>query len=75
MNLSTIISVVQIAVAIIVIILVLLQERSSGSSGVFGGGNEGGMYQTRRGIEKILFIATVVCLALFIATSVAHLVI
>lgn len=54
-----ILSVVQIIVSIIVIVLILLQERSGGFSGVFGYG-EGGFYSVRRGLEKIIFAATVV---------------
>jgi protein translocase SecG subunit len=76
MNLNTIITVAQIVISVLLIVLVLLQERSGGTSGVFGGsGNEGGMYQQRRGLERMMFIATIVCLTLFIATSVALLVI
>lgn len=54
-----VISILQIIISIILIVLILLQERGSGLSGVFGG-SEGGFYQTRRGLEKIIFITTII---------------
>ena len=54
----TLIAIAQIIVSIVLIILILLQEKSSGLSGVFGG--DGGFYQTKRGLEKIIFIATII---------------
>ena len=58
------ISIIQIAISIILIVLILLQERSSGLSGILGGG-ETQLYQRRRGLEKIIFIATVVLAVVF----------
>ena len=60
-----ILSIAQIAVAVIVIALILIQERSSGMSGIFGGGGGDSFYQTRRGLEKIIFSATIIGMALF----------
>lgn len=57
-------TIAQVAVSIVLIALILLQERSSGLSGVFGGG-DGGFYQTRRGLEKFIFWGTVVVAAAF----------
>ncbi|MDD5431083.1 MAG: preprotein translocase subunit SecG [Candidatus Pacebacteria bacterium] len=54
------ISILQIIVSVILIILVLLQEKSSGLSGAFGGSDSGGFYQTRRGLEKAIFFATII---------------
>jgi protein translocase SecG subunit len=68
------ISIAQIIVSIILIVLILLQERSSGLSGVFGGG-ETQYYQTRRGLEKIVFISTVVLAIVFAALSITRLII
>lgn len=56
------------------ITLILLQERSSGTSGVFGGGDAGGFYQTRRGVEKIIFISTVIGVIVFTGLALANLV-
>ena len=59
------IAIAQIVVSILLIVLILLQERSSGLSGVFGGDSGSSFYQTRRGLEKIVFIGTIVLSALF----------
>jgi preprotein translocase subunit SecG len=62
-------AIIQIIIAIAIIALILLQERSSGMSGLFGGG-EGGFYQARRGMEKTIFIATIVLAVLFVGLAV-----
>lgn len=66
----------QIGVSIALIILILIQERSSGAGGLFGGGGgDGGLYQTRRGFEKILFIATIVLSIVFAGLALSNLVV
>ena len=65
-------SVAQIIISIVLIVLILLQERSSGLSGVFGG-SESSYYQTRRGLEKIIFTATIVLVIIFAALSLINL--
>jgi len=46
-----------------------MQARGSGLSSVFGG--ESTFYHTRRGIEKIIFWATIILAILFVAASIA----
>jgi protein translocase SecG subunit len=71
-----ILTISQIIVSLILIGLVLIQERSGGMSGIFGGsGMEGGAYQKRRGLEKAVFISTIVFAILFAGLSIAHLII
>ncbi len=68
-------SIIQIIISIIIIVLVLLQERSSGLSGIFGGSDGGGgAYQTRRGMEKVVFIATIVFAVIFCGLAIFRLV-
>ena len=67
-------SVSQLVVAIVLIILILLQERSSGLSGVFGG-DSAGFYQTRRGLEKIIFRSTIALVSVFLVLSLLNLII
>ncbi len=67
-------SISEIIVSILIIILILLQERSSGLSGIFGGEGGGGMYQTRRGIEKMIFMGTIALAVIFAALSILQLV-
>ncbi len=66
------ISIAQITISIILIILILLQERSSGLSGIFGGG-ESEFYAKRRGLERLIFIATIVLIVIFAALSLFNL--
>lgn len=68
-----ILSILEILVSIALIVLILLQERSSGLSGIFGGGDGGGYYQARRGLERSIFIATIVLAIVFVALAVVHL--
>ena len=66
-------AILQVVVSIILIALILIQERSSGLSTVFGGaGNT--PYQTRRGVEKMIFVGTIVCAALFLTLAVGNLI-
>ena len=67
------IPIAQILVSILLIVLILLQERSAGLSGIFGG-EGGGFYQTRRGLEKIIFNATIILAIVFVALEVFQLV-
>jgi preprotein translocase subunit SecG len=62
------ISIAQIVVSIALIILILIQERSSGLSGILGGGG-GEIYSQRRGLEKMLFGATIVLIVVFAVLS------
>jgi protein translocase SecG subunit len=64
------IAIVQIVLAVVIIGLILLQERSSGMSGLFGGGGDDSYYQTRRGMERFIFISTIVATVLFVALAV-----
>lgn len=64
------ITIIQITISIVLIVLILLQERSSGIGGAFGGGSGGGFYQTRRGLEKLIFFGTIVAAVLFIALAI-----
>jgi len=63
----------QIIVSVLVILAILMQNRGASMSGLFGG--SGDIYRTKRGIEKTLFIGTIVLLVIFIGLSVAGLMI
>ncbi len=66
------IAIVQIVLSVAIIALILLQERSSGMSGLLGGGGEG-YYQARRGMEKLVFYATIVLTIVFVVLAVYQL--
>ncbi|MFA5023875.1 MAG: preprotein translocase subunit SecG [Patescibacteria group bacterium] len=59
--------IVQIIVAVLLMVAILMQNRGAGLGGVFGG--TGGVYLTKRGLEKKLFIATIVLAVIFILLS------
>jgi len=61
--------IVQIIIAVLLILSILLQNRGVGLSGIFGG--TGNIYRTKRGLEKKLFIMTIVLAVLFFAASLA----
>lgn len=65
-------TILQILVSIALVGLILLQERSAGLSGIFGG-ESGGVYQTRRGWEKVIFYGTIVLAAVFAALAIIKL--
>ncbi|MBI5153569.1 MAG: preprotein translocase subunit SecG [Parcubacteria group bacterium] len=54
----------QVVVAVLIIAAILLQPRGMGLGSAFGG--EGSLYYTRRGMEKVLFIVTIVLIVLFV---------
>ncbi len=71
-NLPLILIIAQIAVSIILVVLILLQD-SSEVSGIFGGGNQG-FYQTKRGVEKGVFVTTIVFTIIFATLALLNLV-
>ena len=65
--LKNILTIAQIIISMLLIAAILFQQRGGGLSQVFGGG--GGLYRTRRGVERSIFIATIVLAALFLGTA------
>jgi protein translocase SecG subunit len=68
-----VISLAQIVLSAVLIVLILLQQNDASVGAAFGGGDEGGINRTRRGPEKVIFIATIVVAILFAVSSVAAL--
>ncbi|MCK5511113.1 preprotein translocase subunit SecG [Candidatus Parcubacteria bacterium] len=58
----------QIIIAVVLIAVILMQNRGGGLSNVFGGGG-GNVYMTKRGLEKKLFVATIVLSVMFLSIS------
>ncbi|MFH1171352.1 MAG: preprotein translocase subunit SecG [bacterium] len=67
MHISTIILII---LAAILVTLILLQQRGTALGGAFGG--SGDFYGTKRGAEKMIFIATVVVAVLFLGLALAN---
>jgi len=63
------IQIVQMIISLALIVVILLQAKGSGGlGGIFGG--EGGVYRTRRGVEKTLFNVTVGLAVAFLLISI-----
>ena len=64
---STILNFIQLFVSIVLILVILFQVRELGS-GLFGSATT--TYRVRRGLEKVLFQATIVLVIIFIVVSI-----
>ncbi len=64
---NNIFNIIQIIIAALLAIFILLQQRGAGVGGAFGGGGE--VYYKKRGMEKIIFISTIILSVLFILTA------
>ncbi len=63
------VQIVQIIVSLALIVAILLQAKGGGLGGIFGG--EGGIYKSRRGVERTLFNVTIGLVVIFFIVSVA----
>ncbi|KKQ67965.1 MAG: preprotein translocase subunit SecG [Candidatus Nealsonbacteria bacterium RIFCSPLOWO2_12_FULL_39_31] len=66
-------SIAQIATAIALSILILVQQRGTALGSAFGG-DSGGVYATRRGIQKNIFWLTIGFGVLFIILAILNLI-
>ena len=64
----------QIAVSILLIISILFQQRGTALGSAFGGGG-GEFYSTRRGLQKKIFLASIILGSLFIILGLLNLLI
>jgi preprotein translocase subunit SecG len=63
----------QIIVSVLLTGAILLQAQGSGFGTSWGGGGE--TYHTKRGVEKVVFILTIVGVVVFSALSLANLIV
>ena len=66
---------IQITLSILLVAAILLQQRGSSLGGAFGGDNFSATFHKRRGVEKLLFQATIVFAVLFTISAVISLLI
>ena len=66
-------NIIQLIVAVLLITIILLQQRGSGLGMAFGGSEN--FYRTKRGAEKIIFIATIILAIIFIGLALIRIVI
>ncbi len=65
---SLILPIIQIVISVLLVAAILLQQRGAGLGAAFGGA--GDVFRTKRGIEKILFYATIGLSVLFFASAI-----
>ena len=65
--LTKILTAAQLTSSLLLILFILLQAKGSGLGSAFGG--EGNVYRTKRGLEKGLFIMTIVVAIVFAGSS------
>ncbi len=68
---KTLLTVLQVLISILLITAILLQQKGAGLGGVFGG--TGNVYSTKRGVDKILFRATILLSVLFFGIALTSL--
>ena len=61
-------AIIQIIVAILLVVSILLQQRGGGLGGAFGG-EGGGSYATKRGLQQKLHFATIALAILFVGLA------
>ncbi len=61
-------SIAQIILGVVLIIVIVLQSKEAGLGGLTGG-DAGGVFRARRGVEKALFNGTIILSILFFALS------
>lgn len=71
---NTILPIAQSIIALLLIVFILIQQRGTALGSAFGG-EGGGFYSTRRGIQKKIFWATIICGVLFIGLALVNLII
>jgi preprotein translocase subunit SecG len=67
---KNVILIIQSLVSVALIAAIVIQARGSGLGSIMGGTGES--YRSRRGFEKILFIATIVLAVAFFLSSIAN---
>lgn len=65
------VQIAELIVALLLILAILLQQRGAGLGGIFGG--EGNVYRTKRGLEKGLYIGTIILVILFFGLAIVNL--
>lgn len=65
-------NIIQFILAALLVTAILLQQKGTGLSGVFGGSSN--IYSTKRGVDKVLYLSTIVISIVFFTLSLARLV-
>jgi preprotein translocase subunit SecG len=65
---KTTLYIIQIVIAVALVTAILFQVKGGGLGGIFGQSDS--VFRTKRGIEKYLFISTIVLVVIFVALSI-----
>ena len=65
---KTTLSIIQIVVSVALIVAILFQVKGGGLGGIFGQADS--VFRTKRGIEKWLFLGTIVLVVIFVVLSI-----
>lgn len=65
---KNIILIIQLIISIALVVLIVLQAKGVGLGRTWGGAGE--FYKSRRGVEKVIFQATIALVVLFLASSI-----
>jgi preprotein translocase subunit SecG len=70
---KTALLILQLITSVALITVILLQSKGSGLSSAFGGG--GGVYRSKRGVEKLFVYLTVILAVVFLVLSLLQVII
>lgn len=70
---KNILLVVQAIISLSLIVIILLQAKGTGLGTAFGG--SGSVYRSRRGVEKLFMVFTIVLVVLFFVISILQLIV
>ena len=65
---QTALNIIQIIVSVALILFILLQVKGGGLGGIFGQSDS--VFRTKRGVERWLFLGTIILVIIFIALAV-----
>lgn len=69
-----IINIAQVVVSVVLVVLIMIQQKGAALGSAFGGDSQG-FYSSKRGAEKKIYYATIIFGIIFIALSLANLII
>ncbi len=64
-------NIIQFILAALLVAVILLQQKGTGLSGVFGGSSN--IYSTKRGVDRILHLSTIIISVIFFTLSLIRL--
>lgn len=68
---KNILLILNIVFSVLIVVFILIQGRGAGLGSAWGGGGE--MFQTRRGMEKIILWLTTIFIIIFLVVSLVNL--